>query len=234
MFEFRKSGKSPGENKPKEEKSGPAGLAVLGNFLYLFADVPVPGKKGDFYELCTMAPDTTNTQTVTVKVLPALRAYILAVNNDSDIILPSRESRLWGLVKMHLATIPPDYKPTPAGGDESCIRIGIYKTKRQEYNRNARRVIYQETLFRDYLTPAGQKAIADYLTRYFKQTFRSYMSGALGNNDELSIHDAIHQFCTLYKINMDIITYEMLRKDWFRFRRRHPAGYVIPIENKDF
>ena len=33
---------------------------------------------------------------------------------------------------------------------------------------------------------------------------------------------------------MDIITYEMLRKDWFRFRRRHPAGYVIPIENKDF
>ena len=120
----------------------------------------------------------------------------------------------------------------PAGLQADAI--GIYKTKRQEYNRNARRVIYQETLFRDYLTPAGQKAIADYLTRYFKQTFRSYMSGALGNNGELSIHDAIHQFCTLYKINMDIITYEMLRKDWFRFRRRHPAGYVIPIENKDF
>lgn len=187
------------------------------------------------YDICTMDNiDVNNAQTVTVKASPVIRAYVLAVNGGSDTIFPSRESRLWGLVKMHLATIPPDYKPTPVGGDESCIRIGIYKTKRQEYNRNARRVIYQETLFRDYLTPAGQKAIADYLTRYFKQTFRSYMSGALGNNDELSIHDAIHQFCTLYKINMDIITYEMLRKDWFRFRRRHPAGYVIPIENKDF
>ena len=174
------------------------------------------------------------TATVDVKVLPALRAYILAVNEGSDIIYPSRESRLWGLVKMHLTTIPPDYKPTPATGSEACVRIAIYKTKRQNYNRNARRVIYQETLFRDHLAPAGQKAIADYLTRFFKHSFRSYITGALANNPKLSIHDAIYNFCTLHKIDMDVVTYEMLRKDWYRFRGRHPEGYVIPIENKDF
>lgn len=181
-----------------------------------------------------MPIDQNTATTVRVKVLPALRAYIIAVNNDSDIILPSRESRLWGLVKMHLATIPPDYKPTPSTGEEDSIRIAIYKTKRQEYNHNAKRVIYQETLFRDYLTPAGQKVVADYLMRFFKQSFRSYIVGALGNNPKLSIHDAIYNFCELHKINMDVVTYEMLRKDWFRFRRRHPDGYAIPIENKDF
>ena len=176
----------------------------------------------------------TEYPTVNVRVPSTLKAYILAVNGGSDTILPSRESRLWGLLKMHLSTIPPDYKPTPATGQEDCIRICIYKTKRQEYNRHARRVIYQETLFRDYLTEKGQKVIADYLMRFFKQSYRSYVAGALKNNSELSIHDAIYSFCELHKINMDIVTYEMLRKDWFRFRKRHPHDMVIPVENKDF
>lgn len=178
--------------------------------------------------------DLNRTKTVSVDVSPSLRAYILAVNNGSDIIRPNRESRLWGLIKMHLVTIPEDYKPQPIDGAPNCIRVAIYTTKRQEYNRNARRVIYQNGLFRDYLAPAGQRVVADYLTRHLKHTFRSYMGGALGGNSELSIHDAIHQFCQLYNIDMDTITYEMLRKDWFRFRRRNPNGYVIPIENKDF
>lgn len=181
-----------------------------------------------------MAVEDNDVQTVTVKVSPVIRAYILAVNGGSDIIYPSRESRLWGLLKMHLSTIPINYKPTPIDGDPSCIRIALYTTKRQEFNRNARRVIFQKTLFRDYLTPAGQKVINDYLTRHFKHTFRSYMTGALVSNEKICVHDTIYKFCELHKINMDVITYEMLRKDWYRFRRRLQSGYVIPVENKDF
>ena len=178
--------------------------------------------------------DVNNTQTVTVKVSPVIRAYVLAVNGGSDTIFPSRESRLWGLLKMHLSTIPVNYKPTQVEGDPDCIRVVIIKTKRQEYNRNARHVIYQETLFRNYLTPAGQRAISDYLTRHFKHTFRSYMTGALVSNEKMCVHDTIYKFCELHKINTDVITYEMLRKDWYRFRRRLQSGYVIPVENKDF
>lgn len=181
-----------------------------------------------------MEKSPADCQTVTVKVLPALKAYLLAVNEGSDVIVPSRESRLWGLVKTHLDLVPPDFRPTPAAGTTDTIRIAVYTIHRRNYNHPSRKVIVTDSLWRSYLTEDGQRVVADYLMRFFKQSYRSYMTGALGNNDDLKIHDAILNFCQLHKIDMDLVTYEMLRKDWFRFRRRHPEGYVIPIENKDF
>ena len=173
-------------------------------------------------------------KTVTVRVVPALKEYICAVNGGSDIIVPSRESRLWGLVKTHLDLVPPDFVPTPARGQKDSIRIAIYTSHRWNYNHPSRKVMVTDTLWRDYLTEEGQRVVASYLMRYFKQTFRSYMTGALSNNPDRTIREVILGFCDLHKIDMDIVTYEMLRKDWFRFRQRHPGGYVIPIENKDF
>ena len=54
-------------------------------------------------------------QTASVKVLPCLREYILSVNDGSDIITPGRESKLWGIVKMHLDLVPDDYRPVLGG-----------------------------------------------------------------------------------------------------------------------
>jgi len=173
-------------------------------------------------------------QTVTVKVLPSSREYILAINDGSDVIIPGRESKLWGIIKMHLDLIPQDYVPTPVSGQEGCIRVAIFRVHRWQYSKSGKRTMVVDTLFRNHLTEAGQRAVADYLMHSFKHTFRSYMTGALSNNPKLSIHDAIYNFCELYRISMDTITYEMLRKDWFRFRKRRPDGFVVPIENKDF
>lgn len=183
-------------------------------------------------------------QTVSVKVLPCLREYILGVNGGSDIIIPGRESKLWGIVKMHLDLIPPDYKPVPASGSKDCIRIAIYRSHRRCYNHNSRNVergkkrpnpnIVVDTIWRNYLNPVGQEAVAAHLMHTFKLVYRSYMTGALGNNPNLSIHDAIYSFCELYHISMESITYEMLRKDWFRFRKKHGQVGPIPIENSDF
>ena len=178
-------------------------------------------------------------QTVSVKVLPCLQEYILAVNNGSDIIRPARESKLWGIVKMYLGLVPPDYEPVPVSGRAGCIRIGLYKSHRATYNRRSTKidpgkkrpnpVFVVDTLFRNYLDPQGQEAVASHLMYTFKLTFRSYMTGALGNDPELTIHDAIYSFCELYHISMDNITYEMLRKDWFRFRKRNGDISAVPI-----
>lgn len=183
-------------------------------------------------------------QTASVKVLPCLREFILCINGGSDIITPGRESKLWGIVKMHLDLIPPDYKPVPASGSDDCIRIAIYRSHRMCYNRNSRKFdpgkkrpnpnIVVDTIWRNYLNPVGQEAVASYLMHTFKLTYRSYMTGALGNNPELSIHDAIYSFCELYHITMENITYEMLRKDWFRFRKKHGNASPIPAESIDF
>ena len=91
-----------------------------------------------------------------------------------------------------------------------------------------------DTLWRNYLNPQGQEAVASHLMHTFKLTYRSYMTGALGNSPGLTIRDAIYSFCELYNISMDNITYEMLRKDWFRFRKKHQNTRAIPVENSDF
>lgn len=188
--------------------------------------------------------DCQDIQTVSVKVLPCLREFILSVNGGSDIITPGRESKLWAIVKMHLDLVPSDFKPTPASGDPSCIRIALFRSHRVQYNVNSHKFepgkkrpnpqFIVDTIWRNHLNQVGQEAVASYLMHTFKMTYRSYMTGALGNNPDLTIHDAIYSFCELYHIAMENITYEMLRKDWFRFRKKHGNDCAIPIENLDF
>ena len=55
-----------------------------------------------------------------------------------------------------------------------------------------------------------------------------------GNNSALEIADAIDEFCSDYHIENEKITVEMLRKDWYRFRRRCSKDASAPIENSDF
>ena len=175
-----------------------------------------------------------NTQTVQVKVSRAIREYILSINEGSDIVVPDKRSLLWGLVKMHLDLVPVGYIPVPLKAQDDFIRISLLKSRRtKSYSIPKNRVLEVNTLFRNHLTEDGQKAIADYLSRSFKQVFRAYMAGALSNNPELQIKDAILEFCSDHNISMDDITYSALRKDWFRYRKRCSRCGNFPIEREN-
>ena len=156
------------------------------------------------------------------------------VNAGSDIIVPMRDSRLWGLVKMYLEPIPSDYRPVLPGGEPGSIRIALFRTGKPVYSFPARKILTVHTLYRDHLSETGQKAVSRHLMHHFKQTFRAYMNGALSNNPDLEIADAIDEFCRDYHIENEKITVEMLRKDWYRFRLRCSNGAAIPVENSDF
>ena len=173
-------------------------------------------------------------QTVQVKVSRALREYILSINDGSDIVVPDKRSLLWGLVKMHLDLVPAGYIPVPLKPQDDFIRISLLKSRRtKSFSIPKDRVLEINTLFRNYLTEEGQKAIAEYLSRSFKLTFRSYMAGALSNNPELQIKEAILEFCSDHNICMDDITYAALRKDWFRYRKRCGRGGNFPVEREN-
>lgn len=177
--------------------------------------------------------DSTNRACVYVKVPPALRAYVIAVNNGSDTLLPARQSRLWGLVKQHLELVPAGYQPMPADGDPDYIRIALYTSRRSTWSTPAGRVMTVDTMYRDHLSEAGQHAVAKHLMSGFKSIFRAYMTGALSNNPELSIREAIDEFCSDYNIDTDKVTFDMLSKDWYRFRMRCGKSQPIPAESTD-
>lgn len=163
---------------------------------------------------------------VDVAVHPALREYITCTHNGSSVIYPDKGSRLWGLVSMYLSVQPTvRTREEPA---ESSIQIAIYNSHAPVWCVDKRRTIHQDTLFRNYLTPKGQKAIAKHLMETFKQTYRAYMQGALSNNVQLTITDAIDEFCNDYRITCERITYDMLRKDWYRHRLKTSGGEIAP------
>ncbi len=172
--------------------------------------------------------------TVDVKVSKALKEYIICVNEGHDVIYPKKGSLLWSLMKLHLDVVPKSYKPVPPSERQDYIRIALHKSRRtKSYNVNTGRVMEINTLFRNHLGEEGQKAVATHLSRGFKQTFRAYMGGALSNNQELTVHDAVYEFCRDYGITMDSITYEMLRKDWYRFSKRCKCNGIIPVERQN-
>lgn len=172
--------------------------------------------------------------TVDVRISRPLREYVLSVNGGSDTIRPERGSLLWGLVKLHLDLVPREYRPVPPDQRQDYIRIALYRVRQtRSYNLNTGRNMVINTLFRNYLNEEGQRAVASHIAGGFKQTFRAYMGGALSNNPELTIHDAIYEFCSDYNISMDSITYDMLRKDWYRFKKRCPGTGIIPVENQN-
>lgn len=176
-----------------------------------------------------------NITVVDVRVSKALKEYILAVNSGSDIIVPGKYSRLWFLVKTQLDLVPSDYSPVNPYYRDDYIRICLLKSRRtKNFNVNTLRTMEINTLFRNHLPEKGQKAVAAYLTESMKIRFRSYVSGAVSNNPSLTVRDAIYNFCDDYNIAMEHVNYEMLWKDWYRFRKRTDPNNIVPVENHDF
>ena len=165
--------------------------------------------------------------TVSVKVSRPLREYLVCVNGGSDILVPDYGDPLWTLVKSHLQLMPDNYVPHPAsdGPSENAIRIALPTTTGAKplYNLDKGRVINNNFLFRCFLDADAQRKVEAQLSKIFKDRFRHFMAGYLADHDtddSFQIKDAIDRFCSIYRLEMDSITYEMLRKDWYRFRNR--------------
>lgn len=167
---------------------------------------------------------------VYVSVSPMLRDFIISTRG-TDLIIADDKSPLWVVVKTHLRSIPNDYKPHPMGPEPGQIRIVLppISSSSPLFSLAAGEKIVCNFLYRNFLDQKGQTAVADQLTKTFKDQYRSFMAGYLAmhsNQQEASqIKEAIDEFCRIHRINLDDkIAYETLRKDWYRWRNRESAS----------
>jgi len=157
---------------------------------------------------------------VDVRVPAALREYVVCVNGGSTLLVPSKFSVLWGLLKQHLFTCK-RWRPVPRDERGQYIQIALRNVKAAKtWNCASQKKIEINVLYRFYLDERGQGVIVRYLDACFKASFRDYMIGALSNNVNLSITDAINGFCSDYDITEEKVLDTTLRKDWFRFKKR--------------
>lgn len=152
----------------------------------------------------------------------------------SEAIKLDRDSNLWAIIKQNLDLRPNDYKPL-SDRDEYITFVLLsdgsntkaYRSATTSYEKEEYRV---HTLYRCVLSPRGEGIIRRFLSKQFKNTFHNYMRGAMNNNPEISITEAITEFlqdsCQPVIDNKVIST---LSKDWYRYRQKYPDEFKIPI-----
>lgn len=175
-----------------------------------------------------------NRNTVDVRVGASLKAWIVSTYG-TDCITLSAHSNMWMIVKQNLDLRPKLY--TPLEDRDEYISFVLLKNggDTQAYaapdKAHPNRQSYQpNTLFRCMISEKGENIIRRFLQNQFRNAFHNYMKGAINNNPELSIVDAITEFLIDSKQPVvDNKTVAMLTKDWYRYRKKNDDEFMIPI-----
>ena len=166
--------------------------------------------------------------TVDVKVGAFIHQWVNAYTG-SDTIKLDKAMNLWAIVKQHLDIRPDDNSEIEDRSEYISIEL-LDTTASKNYNLPSGKGIYMNTLYRCYISSAGQAAIQRYLENQFRAHFRTYMTARFSDDDKKEpIRHAIGSFLADYNLPIDDTIMSRLSKDWYRFRQKHKENYPIPI-----
>ncbi len=156
--------------------------------------------------------------TVDIRVNRILREFIMSTNG-SDTLVPQKDDTLWLIVKANLITVPGDFRIIPEDQRQEYVRVKLLDcsgSKTYARKGDGRQQVYMNPLYRCYLDESGQRRVEKHLHNAFKECFHNFVQGAVQTNPEISQKEAIEEFCEMYRIGYDAISYDMLRKSWYR------------------
>lgn len=172
---------------------------------------------------CGMAFGTS----VDVKVGAFIRGWVIALTG-SDFVKLDKYTNLWAIVKQNLELRPSDYTIIQDRSEYISIEL-LDSTGTLCYNIPSQREVYIDTLFRMYISPAGQAAIQRYLENQLRSAFRTYMVARTSDGKKEPIRHSIGSFLADFKFPVDNILIERFAKDWYRYRQKFCENYQIPI-----
>lgn len=182
----------------------------------------------NIHNFATMKKKQYNT--VEVKVGSFIRDWVLATYK-SDLVKIDKYSNLWGLIKNSLDTLPNDYRPLTDKSEYISFVLLANGKDTIAYNRVKDKIYQPNTLYRCYINEENTARIVKYFENQFKAAFHTYMIGAVGNNDEMTIVEGISSFMIDFNLqdHLDKKMLSRLQKDWYRYRQKCDDGYPIPM-----
>jgi len=145
---------------------------------------------------------------VDIVVNSALREFLVAQNNGSEIFELEKSGLLNHKINLLLEKVPSDFRFPKS--KENLIRIKL------TYLKIGNNKIYPQS--KCYLSENSQKIIAADLYKVFKEVFHNYVLSHHRAGKKVS--DGIHDFCKCYNIPMNKLNYEMLKKSWDRSKEK--------------
>lgn len=168
-----------------------------------------------------------NGPTADIKVGAFIRQWVIS-NTGSDMVRLDERANLWGIVKENLELLPKDYEPLDDRAEYITFEL-LDSDGEPSYNRAADRKIYTNELFRCHVNDRAQATIKKYLENQFRNAFRTWMTSRYATGSKEKILHAICSFLLEYDLPVDDKIIERLRKDWLRWRVKHPEKSPIPI-----
>jgi hypothetical protein len=143
--------------------------------------------------------------TVTIKIeQQCLKDYIISAYGDEPVKINSA-NKLSSLFIKRLDKAPFGLKPVFGN------KPG-YLTFELPYNEE------KNIRYNFYINEKKQRRIVEFFESEFKTQFRMFMNENIGNIPILQ--DAIFEFTRVYNIDCSEETYEMLKKDYYRYRKK--------------
>jgi hypothetical protein len=143
----------------------------------------------------------TERQTITIKLKPWLQEFLTCSLQDPTVA--SKTNIIGTLLTPFLEYAPADYVPDLHNTEETIS----FELPDHIANKNPKR----GTL---YLSEDNQKNFERVMDRYFKDLFYNYIDDKIRYNKQ--IKTCIYQFCADYRITFNNVSYEMLKKSYYR------------------
>lgn len=151
-------------------------------------------------------------QTITVKLKPWLQEFLTCSLQDAAVA--SKKNVIGAMITPFLEYAPASYVPVTNKGEE-FITFELPDHIAGKNPKNASLVITEE----------NQKNFERMLDVYFKDIFYNYIDDKIRYNRE--IKKCIYQFCADYKITFNNVSYEMLKKSYYRREKRQKKTKLI-------
>ncbi len=151
---------------------------------------------------------------VAVRVHPTIREFIIDTNG-SDLIVPGKHDLLWKKVKANLVTYS-EQNAIKENPEDSYIYIELLDMHSTKQFTKDKGYINMNPMYRCFLSKKGQSLVAAELRKRFKDSFHTFVMGALVGNPNLQQKEAFELFIEKFNLTQNKVTFDMLKKSWDR------------------
>ncbi len=138
--------------------------------------------------------------TVTIRLKPWLQEFLICSIND---LVASKKNLIGAMITPLLDYVPDDHSFINTEGDEFIT----FELPDHIGGKNTRCGTV-------YMSEENQKTFERMLDIYFKDVFFNYVQDKIRYKNQIKI--SIYQFCADYRISFNSISYEMLKKSYYR------------------
>ena len=173
---------------------------------------------------------------LTVSVEQHIYRYITE-SLGTNVVKLERDSTLMSIIKPYLElSSETDEQPVPDKFMELKIEL---PELRRVYNSRTGSCYYCDTLFRNVLTEKGMVKVRRFLSRTFKNSFRTFMDGYTENQNDnnaeaaetsrMRVKRGVVAFLLQYHIDINERLVSTLTRDWYRHRDRTEQNRFTPV-----